>query len=209
MTARRVLLSVLGAALAAAWLGACAQGRSDDRTTDVAISGMSPIVDPDPILDGAVDEYGDPIKPTPDVPELWADLGVAPVDAGTAPRVDAGACGTAGRQCCPGSTCGNGLRCTANICVEMSACGSWRQPCCGVSACGPGLSCVSARCEGMGACGASGQSCCGGTLPCVARQVCSAASCRPCGAAGQACCTTLAPACNGSLACVGGFCAGG
>ncbi len=204
---RRALVSVAVVAVAMVSLGACAQGRSDDRTTDVAISGMSPIVDP--VEDGAVDEYGDPIKPTPDVPEVWSDLGAPMVDAGVAPRVDAGPCGTAGRMCCQGSTCGNGLRCTANLCVEMSACGSWRQPCCGAAACGPGLSCSSARCDGAGACGASGQSCCGGATPCLARQVCAAATCRPCGAAGQPCCTTLAPMCNGSLACAGGYCVGG
>jgi hypothetical protein len=41
--------------------------------------GRSPRVDPEPVLDGAVDEWGDPIKPTPDIPE-------ARVDAGSAPR---------------------------------------------------------------------------------------------------------------------------
>lgn len=209
MRAVRALLWTAGVAAGALSLGACARGRVDTRTTDVAISGMSPIVEPEPIPDGAVDEYGDPVKPTPDVPEVWADRVAAPTDAGGAARMDAGACGTAGRACCPASTCGNGLRCASGVCAEMSACGAWNQPCCGVSACGPGLTCSSARCSASSACGASGQSCCGGASPCLARQVCASATCRPCGAAGQPCCTTLAPACNGSLVCGGGYCTGG
>lgn len=200
-------LVVVGAALA---LDACARGRTDERTTDVPISGMSPRVDPDPVLDGAVDEYGDPIKPTPDVPEVMRDAGsTAPRDVGVTPPVDVAACGTAGRACCAGSNCLNNLRCAAGVCAEASPCGAWQQACCGVGACGPGLTCGGGSCAAATLCGASGQVCCSGATPCLARQVCVSASCRPCGAAGQPCCTTLAPTCNTGLRCASSLCTSG
>lgn len=208
----RALLA-LGAILAAATLEACARGRLDETTTDVPISGMSARVDPEPILDGAVDEFGDPIKPTPDVPEARIDVGPTPNDVGVAPRdtgaVDAGGCGTTGRPCCSGTTCSNGLACTSGVCAALSACGAWRQPCCGIAACGPGLTCGSGNCASATACGASGQTCCSGATPCLARQVCSGATCRPCGAAGQACCTSLTPVCNSGFRCAGTSCVPG
>ena len=132
--ARPLARALLGAValLAAATLEACARGRLDESTTDVPISGRSPRVDPAPVLDGAVDEYGDPIKPTPDIPEARVDAGVTRDVGGV---VDAGACGAAGRPCCAGSTCSNNLRCVGSVCAEASPCGAWQQPCCGVSAC--------------------------------------------------------------------------
>jgi hypothetical protein len=208
----RALLGA-GALLAAVTLDACAKGRLDESTTDVPISGRSPRVDPDPVLDGAVDEYGDPIKPTPDIPDALLDGG-APRDAGGPARdvamtVDAGACGSAGRPCCAGSTCSNNLRCAGSVCAEASPCGAWNQPCCGVSACGPGLTCGGAHCGATASCGASGQPCCAGTTPCLARQLCASATCRPCGAAGQPCCTAVTPACNAGLRCAASFCTAG
>lgn|GEM_PF-1236490 len=211
-TAARAAVGAI-ALLAAATLGACAQGRLDEATTDVPIAGRSPRVDPEPILDGAVDEFGKPIKPTPDIPEARLDAGARP-DLGPPPRdvaaaVDAGACGAAGRPCCPGSTCNNNLRCSGSVCAEAAACGAWRQPCCGVAACGPGLTCGSGNCAASSACGASGQACCAGATPCLARQLCASGTCRPCGAAGQPCCTTVAPACNTGLRCAASFCSTG
>lgn len=202
-----------GALLAAASLHACARGRIDETTTDVPISGRSPRVDPEPVLDGAVDEWGDPIKPTPDIPEARVDA-AAPRDVGSTGRdvttaVDTGACGAAGRPCCPGSTCSNNLRCVGSVCAEASPCGAWNQPCCGVSACGPGLTCGGGHCGATASCGASGQGCCSGASQCVARQLCTSGTCRPCGAAGQACCTSVTPACNSGLRCGLSFCTPG
>lgn len=202
-----------GALLSAASLHACARGRIDETTTDVPIAGRSPRVDPEPVLDGAVDEWGDPIKPTPDIPEARVDA-AAPRDVGSTPRdvmtaVDTGACGAAGRPCCPGSTCNNNLRCVGSVCAEASPCGAWNQPCCGVSACGPGLTCGGGHCGATASCGASGQPCCSGASQCIARQLCTSGTCRPCGAAGQACCTSVTPACNSGLRCAANFCTPG
>ncbi len=199
-------LLVVVALLAAATLETCALGRLDESTTDVPISGRSPRVDPEQTLDGAVDEYGDPIKPTTDIPEARVDA-VAIRDVGGV--LDGGACGTAGRRCCAGSMCSNNLRCAGSVCAEASPCGAWQQPCCGVSACGPGLTCGASACGASAACGASGQACCVGVAPCLARQVCASAMCHPCGAAGQPCCTVVAPACNVSLRCAAGYCTPG
>lgn len=204
-----VARAALVAGLASATLHACARGRLDESTTDVPISGMSQRVDPEPILDGAVDEWGDPIKPTPDVPEARVDAGARDVGGAgrdTGASLDAGGCGAAGRPCCAGGMCASNLRCAGSVCAEAAACGAWNQPCCGVSACGPGLTCGGAHCGATVSCGASGQPCCAGTTPCIARQVCASGTCRPCGAAGQACCTTVTPTCNAGLRCAASFC---
>lgn len=110
-------------------------------------------------------------------------------------------CGAASQACCDGTACGNGLTCTAGVCVVP--CGAEGQACCNGIACNAGLTCGGGTCNGAVVDGGADSSPPGDSSSPVDAAGDATAD-APCGNDGEACCGT---SCQGNgLVCGVGIC---